>query len=48
MIEKLTPLAPLIRGGLKASLAPSLDKGRAGEGLVSESVFLTYNKNLKK
>ena len=44
-IEKLTPLAPLDRGGLKASLAPALDSpplsrggreglGRAGEGLV--------------
>ena len=56
MNEKLTPLAPLIRGGLKAnlspesfapeSLAPSLDKGRDGEGFVSESAFLPYNKNL--
>ena len=48
MVEKLTPLAPLIRGGLKACFAPSLDKGGAGEGLVSESVFLPYNKNLTK
>jgi very-short-patch-repair endonuclease len=37
-IEKLislqhpTPLAPLVRGGLKTCLSPSPDKGRAGEG----------------
>jgi len=58
MSEKLTPLAPLIRGGLEASLAaplvrggleslaPSLDKGRAGEGFASGPAFLPYNKNL--
>lgn len=34
-VEELTPLAPLDRGGLKASLSPSLVKGRDGEGLVS-------------
>jgi len=39
MCEKLTPLAPLIRGGQKA---PSPDKGRAGEGFA----YLPYNKNL--
>ena len=31
-IENLTPLAPLVRGGLNACLSPSLDKGRVGEG----------------
>ncbi|MBI2355569.1 MAG: endonuclease domain-containing protein [Deltaproteobacteria bacterium] len=44
--KKPTPLAPLIRGGLKTCLSPSLDKGRAGEGLASDSAFLPYNKNL--
>ena len=39
MCDKPTPLAPLIRGGLKA---PSPDKGRVGEG----SAYLPYNKNL--
>ena len=39
MREKLTPLAPLIRGGLKA---PSPDKGRVGEGFA----FLPYSKSL--
>jgi very-short-patch-repair endonuclease len=40
--EKPTPLTPLVRGGLET---PSLDKGRAGEGLVRKG-FLPYNKNL--
>jgi very-short-patch-repair endonuclease len=41
--ERQTPLTPLIRGGLKA---PSLDKGRAGEGFAFDSAFLPYNKSL--
>ena len=45
--KKLTPLAPLVRGGQKTTcLSPSLDKGRAGEGFAFESAFLPYNKNL--
>ncbi len=44
--EKLTPLAPLIRGGLEPSPSPSPDKGRAGEGFALGAAFLPYNKNL--
>lgn len=55
--ERLTPLAPLDRGGLKAPSAvrgglkaPSLVKGRAGEGLAFDLLtkrgILPYNKNL--
>ena len=43
MSQNQPPSIPPCQGG---SLAPSLDKGRAGEGFAFDSTFLPYNKNL--
>ena len=43
MSQNQPPSFPPYQGG---GLAPSLDKGRAGEGFAFDSAFLPYNKNL--
>ena len=40
------PRPPLSGGGQGGSLAPSPDKGRAGEGFAVDFAFLPYNKDL--
>ena len=52
MSQNQPPSVPPYQGGglvpvhLVDGLSPSLDKGRAGEGLIFDSAYLSYNKKL--